>query len=58
MVADALSHKLDGSSTPEICTRISVDSPLVCLIKEARAKGIRPENWKLERVRGENTRFV
>ena len=35
-----------------------MDSPLVGLIKEAQAEGMRPENWKLERIKGENTRFV
>ena len=38
-VADALSRKSAGSSTPATCMRISMDSPLVSLIREASAKG-------------------
>ena len=39
MVADALSCKSAGSSTPVTCMRISVDSPLVSLIREAQVEG-------------------
>ena len=35
-----------------------MDSPLVVLIREAYAEGVREENWKIERIRGEITRFV
>ena len=35
-----------------------MDSPLVNLIGEARVEGVRQGNWKLERIRGEITRFV
>ena len=55
VVADNLSFKSAGSSTPAICMRISVDSPLVGLIREAQAEGLRQENWKLEKIRGEKT---
>ena len=58
VVADDLSCKSAGISTPAICMRRSVDSPLVGLIWEAQAEGMHQENWKLERFRGENTRFV
>ncbi|XP_052620984.1 uncharacterized protein LOC111890008 [Lactuca sativa] len=39
VVVDALSCKSAGSSTPTTCIRISVDSPLVSLIKEAQDEG-------------------
>ena len=55
VVADTLSHMTAGSSNPAICMRISMDSPLVGLIRGAKVEGMRPENWKLERIRGENT---
>ncbi|CAH1420923.1 unnamed protein product [Lactuca virosa] len=58
VVADALSRKSAGSSVPAACMRIYVDSPLVSLIREAQAEGMRLENWKLERIMGENTQFV
>ncbi|CAH1418427.1 unnamed protein product [Lactuca virosa] len=58
VVADALSRKSVGPSTPAVCMRIAVDSPLVSLIRDAQVEGMRPENWKLERIKGENTRFV
>ena len=40
VVAEALSSKSVGSSTLATCMQISVDSPLVDLIKEARAEGM------------------
>jgi len=43
VVADALSRKSTGSSTSAICMRIFVDSPIVGLIREAQAEGMRPE---------------
>nr|KAJ0185829.1 hypothetical protein LSAT_V11C900469850 [Lactuca sativa] len=55
---DALSRKSAGSSTPSVCMWIAVESPLVNLIRVAQVEGMRPENWKLERIKGENTRFV
>ena len=58
VVVDALSRKSAQSSTPVTCMRIFVDSSLVSLIREARVEGTRQENWKLERIRGENTHFV
>ncbi|CAH1438309.1 unnamed protein product [Lactuca virosa] len=58
VVVDALSRKSAGSSVPASCMRISVDSPLVSLIREAQTKGVRQENWKIERIRGEIIRFV
>ena len=58
VVADSLSRKSDGSSTPTIGMRILVDSPFVGLIREAQTEGMRLEIWKLERIRYKNTRFV
>ena len=58
VVADALSRKSAGSSTPARCMRIAVDSPLVGLIRDAQIEGMRPENGKLERIKGESARFV
>ena len=34
-----------------------MDSPLVGLIRDAQIEGMRPENWKLERIKGERARF-
>ena len=58
VVADALSRKSAGSSTPSRCMRIAVDSPLVGLVRDAQIEGMRPENWKLERIKGESAWFV
>ena len=58
VIADALSRKSGGSSTPSLCMRISVDSLLMGLIREVQVEGMRQENWKLKRIRGENNRFV
>ena len=35
-----------------------MDSPLVGLIREAPAEGVREEKWKIERIRSEITHFV
>ena len=58
VVADALSRKSVGSSYGVSCMRISVDSSLLRLIREARVEGVREENWKIERIRGEITKFI
>ena len=58
VVVDALCHKSAGSSTPARCMRIAVDSPLVGLVRDAQIEGMKPENWKLERIKGESARFV
>ena len=58
VVADALSRKSAGSSTPARCMRIAVDSPLVGLVRDAQIEGMKPENRKLERIKGESARFV
>ena len=44
MVADALSRKSDRSSVGEMCMKISVDSPLLCLVREAQVEGVWKEN--------------
>lgn len=51
-------HKSAGSSAGEMCMRISIDSPLLDLIREAQEEGVRNENWKHERIRGKIDRFV
>ena len=58
MVADALSCKSDGPSVEVSFMRISMDSLIVGLIKEAQSERVREENWKIQRIRGEITRFV
>ena len=55
---EALSCKSAGSSTPASCMRITVDSPLVSLIRDAQVEGMRLEKWKLKRIKGESTRLV
>ena len=58
VVADALSRKLDGSSTPARCMRIAVDSPLVGFVRDAQIEGMKLENRKLERIKAESAWFV
>ena len=48
VVVDALSHKAAGYSVGEMCMRISVDSMLFELTREAHAKGFLKEKWKQE----------
>ena len=57
-VADALSRKSAGSSDGVLCMRISSDSLLLALIREAHAEGVQEENFKKERIRGEIVRFA
>ena len=58
VVANALSRKSVGSSDGASCMRILVDSMLLGLIREDHAKGVREENWKIERIGGEIARFI
>ena len=58
VVADALSRKSVRTSVEVARMRLSMDSPLVGLIREARTEGFLEENWKIERIRGEITRFM
>ena len=58
VVADALNRKSARPSAGDMCMRISIDSPLLDLISEAQAKGVRKENWKHERIRGDIDKFV
>ena len=36
----------------------SVDSPLLGLIREVQAEGVREESWKKKKIRGEIVKFV
>ena len=47
MVTDALSRKSVGPSFEVSRMRIFVESPLVGLIREAQAEGIKEEYWKI-----------
>ncbi|KAL7601481.1 hypothetical protein Lser_V15G23980 [Lactuca serriola] len=58
VVVDALIRKLAGSSDWASCMRISVDSPLLELIREAQVEGVWEENWKIDRIRDEIAIFV
>ena len=58
VVVDALSRKMAGSSIDSLCMRISIDSPLLDLIREDQAEGVMKENWKQERLMGEVDRFA
>ena len=58
MVANALIRKSARTSVEVVCMRKSIDSPLVGLIREAQTEGVREENWKIDRIMGEITRFV
>ena len=48
VIVDALSHMLASSSVRSLCIRISINSPLLYLIREAQAKGVKKHNWKQE----------
>ena len=58
VVADALSRKATGSPIGNICLRMKVISPLLDMIKEAHVEGVKKENWKIERIRGQYPLFV
>ena len=44
VVADALSHRMASSAIGGLYMRISIDSPLLDLIREAQAEGVKKEN--------------
>ena len=58
MVVDALSRKTASSTIESLCMRISIDSPLLELIREAKTEGVKKENWKQERLTGEVDKFA
>ena len=57
VVVDDLSHKSASSAAGSLCMRISINSPLLDLIREAQDEGFKKENWKQERSRGKIDRF-
>ena len=46
VVVDALSLNTTIFAIKGLCMRISIDSPLLYLIKEAQTVGVKKENWK------------
>ena len=58
MVVDDLSHKSASSAAGSLCMRISINSPLLDLIREAQDEGVKKEFWKQETHRGEIDRFA
>ncbi|XP_023731913.1 uncharacterized protein LOC111879681 [Lactuca sativa] len=57
VAVDSLSNKSDSYSVGSLCMNISIDSPLLDLIREAQVEGVKKENWKQERISGEIDRF-
>ena len=58
VVVDALSRNPATPTVGVSCMRISVESPLMGLTREVHVEGVWEENWKIERIGGEITRFV
>ena len=58
MVVDALSHKAASAPIRDVCLRMTVISPLLDMIKEARVEGLKRENRKIEWIRGQIPLFV
>ena len=58
MVADALSHKTEGSPIRDICMRMTMILPLLDMIREAQVEGVKKENWKIEKIQGQYPLFV
>ena len=57
VVVNALSCKAAGAPGWEPFLRMLIDCPLLELIKEAQAKGVKKENWKKERIKGDTYKF-
>ena len=58
VVAYALSRKAASAPIRDVCLRMTVSSPLLDMIKEDQVEGLKRENWKLERIRGQIPLFV
>ena len=58
VVVDVLSHKSAESLVGYMCMRTSIDSLLLDLIRGVHVEGVKKDNWKDERIRGEINRFV
>ena len=58
VVADGLSRKMEGAPIRDIGMRMTMISPLLDMIKEAQVKGVKKENWKIEKIRGQYPLFV
>ena len=52
VVADSLSRRAEGSPMRDVCTRLTVMTPVLDTILGAQAEAVRPENRKRERVTG------
>ena len=53
VIINALSCKTASSSVKSLHMRISIDLPLLGMIREDLDKRVKKENWKQERLRGE-----
>ena len=58
VVVDALSRKAESAPIRDICMRMTVMTPVLDIIREARVEAVRPENRKRERVIGQVSEFV
>ena len=50
VVADALSRRAESAPIRDICMRMTVMTPILDTIQEARVEAVRPKNRKRERV--------
>ena len=57
VVSDALSRKASSTPVRELCLRMTIDSPLLDLIREVQIEGSRRENWKNEKIKDQIDRF-
>ena len=51
VIADALSPKTTGSPIGNAYLKMTVISPLLEMIKDAKVEGVKKDNWKVERIR-------
>lgn len=58
VVADPISRKTTSPVVGSLCMRISIDSTLLDMIREAHAEGVKKENWKQERIIREIDKFT
>ena len=58
VAADSLSYKTVCPLSENICLRMIVVSPLLDMINKVQVEGLKKENWKIERIRGQLPLFV
>ena len=57
IMVDALCRKATSTPIRDLCLRMVIISSLLDLIKKAQVEGLKKENWKEKRIRGQISLF-